>query len=247
MIVTYATVNYIRWWDLLFSSCHITNPKRTIRAYRIGWENDIRRDFSIKDYEDTYPFVEFIDIPVTNETAERFTKITNIMTEDPTMPNINYFKTVIIFLETLRCKDFIYMDADTLVLKNFDSLFDKFKDYDFICTQRPGKEDRFKLYSGVMGFSAGAKMIEYAMRAMHICRETSQDQFSFYKALVDDMKVYSPTNEEHSINCNFDAMILSSKKMGFVPGKTKLYTYDEKYNMMKAVFEERFNGCLISH
>jgi hypothetical protein len=133
-----------------------------------------------------------------------------------------------------------------LVLQNLDDIFKKFDEHDLLVTTRLHKaNDGMKIYTGVMGFAANPKISEYLMSALYYRygANSGNDQIALFKTLTEDIKIYSFPDEEHSINANFNSMILSSKSMGHEPGKTKLYTTDEKCEAMRVLFNERF----ISH
>lgn len=205
---------YSKWLCMLLESSHISNPSVPIRAYLMGWDKKMFDDWVTK-----YPYCTFINLPSDDIPVRTFQKL------------------LIIFYEILN-NSFLFIDADTLVLKDISPLLEKLNSCDFLCTTRQGCDDKKKLYAGVMGFSKNKNCLSYILNTLSINWMSDKkfekwgEQLALYLGLKKskDINVYSFTEDEHSIQKNVNAIILSSKNMG--RGEKG------KYEEMKTYFEE---------
>jgi len=227
MIVTFSSPEYRRWLDMLLQSAHITNPHIPIRAYLMGWE-----DKDIEEYKKKYPHCEF----------RRHGKIQdnyNYEFKEDHILSTTLFKMTIILNEVSN-QPIFFIDADTLILKNIDQLFDKLNEYDFATTVRKTLRTKIRIYAGVMGFACNQNAIKFITQSL-IFRCNGDDkllkdwgeQYAFAKTMKGSgLNMCRLKDEEHSISMNEEAMILSAKM-----GKN---TKDEKYIWLKSVFTKKF-------
>ena len=241
MIVTYSSKLYAKFLDLLIPSCYWTNPTIPIKAYLMGWTENEADEYRLK-----YPYCHFVRFPLpkdilNDEILNKYTKeILLKRLKNRFIPPMTWYKIFLALHETMN-QSILWVDADTLIFQDIQPLFDKFAEYDIFCTYRPTHPDKMRIYSGVMGFASRPHVIKYLARCLTLGWDLVDEraiyhwgeQLAFYRGLelTSDIKLYSLPDNEHSINKNTNAMILSSKNLGS--------DKDSQYLKMKEIFIQK--------
>ena len=220
MILTFATPSYHHWLKMLMRSFHKSNPNRKMKVYLMDWTDE-----EANQYKSSQHF-EFARIP-----GDFFTNT------DKFEPLMRLKLSLILFEVLLTKKPVIWTDADSLILKNLNPIYELLNDYDVLVTSRPQKpKDMLKVAAGVMGFSARQKAIDILARAALDSwlyeKGWYSDQHCLYTVLSAEAKVevlknaleklqndtlvgrlgdlhHPLTDDEHSLHQNENAIILS--------------------------------------
>jgi len=199
MLLTFATKNYAHWLDLLLRSYRKTNPGRKAKVYILMEKEDFDQ---YKDDE----FFEYHWIPVKESLNMEITKSNKIR-------SVLRLKTSLILWELILNpgKKFLWVDADSLVLKDVSPFFDKLNHYEFLCTKRPWKPvDQQKLAAGIMGFRSTPAMIQFMTKSSRDVwghwEGWYSEQLHIYKNLTPDIKTYAFTEQDRSLSKNQDTV-----------------------------------------
>jgi len=205
MVVTLATENYSSNLNYLLSSIKHTNPNLMVFIFYIGW-----RDSLINEFKNNYPFYYFEEYKL-----DQFTK-GDIIKLKVKLQHIIYFKFKIPFL---------WIDADSVVLKNLLPIFDSIKDYNLICYYRPHAEIHMKFAVGVIAFGLSSniekqqineKFIDAYYKNSQITKGVGDwfyDQTSLYETFLQfkNIKLYELDESEHSINDTINTIVYSRR------------------------------------
>lgn len=202
MLLTFSTKNYARWLDLLIRTYRKTNPERKIKAYLVMEQEDFAK------YQ-TDELSEYLWIPV-NESLNME------INDQGKVRSVLRLKTSLILWELILNPGgkFLWVDADSIVLKDIGPLLDKLEEYDFLCTSRPWKPvDQQKLAAGVMGFRSSPDIIKFIARSsIDVWGHWEgwySEQLHIYRNLTPEIRHYSFTEEEHSLKNSRDTIIMS--------------------------------------
>lgn len=132
MVVTLATENYSKSMNYLLSSLQHTNPGLRVLVYYVDW-----RESLLEQFTEAYPNYQFEEIVMNKYTKGDILKLKVKLQHD------TYFKYKI---------PYIWIDADSVVLKNMNTLFDKLMTHGLVCYHRPNEHDYMKFAVGVIGF-----------------------------------------------------------------------------------------------
>lgn len=206
LIVTLATENYSKNINYLLASIVHTNPDQLVVVYYIGW-----RDSLINQFKNNYPKYHFEEIKLSTYTKGDIIKLKVKMQHDI------YFKYML---------PFIWIDADSIVIKSLNSIFDKINNYNLICYHRPDAEFYMKFAVGVIAFGCSNDLNiqklneEFLINYYENSKTTSghnnwfYDQTSLhdtYEKYKSKIKLYPLTEKEHSINDTADTIIYSRR------------------------------------
>ena len=206
LVVTIATEDYSNNMNYLLGSLKHTNPNVMVIVYYIGW-----RDALIIDFKRNYPNYYFEEIKYENYTKSDIIKLKVKLQHD------TYFKYKL---------QFIWIDADSIVLQNLNELFDKTKEYNLICYYRPNEEFYMKFAVGVIAFglSNDPKIQklneEFIKKYYDKCQITEgyndwfHDQtslFETYQTYEHIINLYALSEREHSINDTIETIIYSRR------------------------------------
>jgi len=220
MVLSFATKNYAPWLDLLIKSYRYTNPEGKAKIYLIME----REDFD--QYKDD-KFVKYHWIPVKQSL--------NMENEKGRIRSVLRLKTSLILWELILNpgKKFIWVDADSLILKNLQSIYDKLDNFEFLCSERPWKPiDQQKLAAGVMGFRSTPAVIQFMTKAARDVWSHWEgwysEQLHIYKNLTPEIKSCSFTEQERSLSRNTDTIFLDHHPL-------KYYDFDTICRKMGAL------------
>ena len=212
MLLTFSTKNYSHWLDLLLRTYRKTNPGRKAKAYLIMEKGEFDK------YEND-DFFEYHWIP-THESL-------NMDIKKGKVRSALRLKSSLILWELIlnRNKKIIWCDADCIVLKDVQPIIDKLDRYDLLATTRPWKPvDQQILSAGVMGLRSNLYTIELMARAAKDVwghwEGWYSDQINIYKNLTQEIKHYSFTDQEHSLNNDKNTIIMSHHANKFEDLKT---------------------------
>jgi len=198
-VCTMATESYANNLNLLLGSIKYTNPCLNVIVYAINWSNDL-----IAKFQNQYPKYYFKAIEMTN--CER----SNILKQ----------KVRVIYDCYQNRVPFIWIDADSVVLRPLDVLFDKLVDYSMLAVYRPDQEYYMKFAAGVIGFSIGGINDEFVEMLVNRVENTVghngwfNDQIGLYETYVnfiDRVRLYELGEHEHSIMDTVDTVVFSRR------------------------------------
>lgn len=207
MIVTFASKNYAHYLDLLLKSYRKSNPGKKAKVYLIMTEEDFKQYKSDK-------FIEYHWIPA-HESLN--------MTENSAgvIRSILRLKTTLILIELLLHSDkFLWVDADSVILKDISPLLDKIGEYDFLCTHRPWKDNpQQRLAAAVLAFSNKPHVIKFlAKSTLDVWSHWEgwwSEQLHIYNNITKQIKHYELSEKEHSIKNNHKAIIVARHANNF--------------------------------
>lgn len=206
LVITLATDTYANSLNYLLISIKYTNPYQMVIVYYIDWSDNLLNDF--KKY---YPNFYFEEIKLGEYTKGDIIKL-KVQVQKKA-----YF--------TYRLP-FIWIDADSIVLKSLEPLFDKIDKYNLICYYRPEENYYMKFAVGVIGFgrSNNNEIQELNEKIINSYYDNSlitegynnwfYDQTSLYDTYLLYEKViqlYKLGEHEHSINDTPDTIIYSRR------------------------------------
>jgi len=205
-VITLATENYSNNLNLLLTSLQHTNPNKLVIVYYIGWRDSLVEQF--KKVYDKYSFEEII--------LENYNK-GDIIKLKVKLQHECYFKYKL---------QFIWIDADSIVLNSLDPLFEKIGMYNLIVYHRPNEENHMKFAVAVIGFGMSKKEQNINETFINLYNEKCKttlgledwfyDQTSIYEAyeeLKDKIKLYALSENEHSINDTLDTIVYSRRNV----------------------------------
>lgn len=206
-ILTLATEDYLKPMNYLLSSIKHTNPDLVVVAICVNCNKSIISEFS-KNYPDYVFYEHYI--------------------------NKNYQKGDILklkvdvqqyFFEKYE-KPFMWIDADTIVIKSIKQLLYNLWDYNLMVYTRFEENDYMKFALGVVGYGFGLDikttkfiLTEYTKVVHNISGYNGwfHDQLALwdvYEKNKKDLKVYRLNENEHSLNMNKTSMIVSRRRGG---------------------------------
>lgn len=205
-IITLATEDYSNNLNYLLSSIKYTNPKLLVIVYCINWRVSL-----IDQFKSHYPNYHFKEKKIKSYTKGDIIKLKVKIQHDEYMENM---------------VPFIWIDADSIVLKNITPLFNKLNDHTFICYHRPEEKEYMKFAVGVIGYGVSDKDDEQEINTEFVeeysksCETTSgykkwfHDQLSLYETFEkykDQIKLYELNEHEHSIKDTHDTIVYSRR------------------------------------
>jgi len=206
LIITLATDTYANNVNYLLASIKNTNPNQMVIIYYINWSDLLLNNFKLH-----YPNYYFEEIKLDEYTKGDIIKL-----------KVQVQKKAY-FIYKLP---FIWIDADSIVLKSLDQLFDKLKQYNLICYYRPEENYYMKFAVGVIGFgrSADLKLQQLNEKFITSYYDNSlitegynnwfYDQTSLYDTYLiyeKDINLYELKEHEHSINDTPDTIVYSRR------------------------------------
>jgi len=208
LVLTLATENYSNNINYLLASLRHTNPNQLVIIYYIGWREQL-----IYEFKNHYPKYYFEEIKLKD-----YVKGDIIKLKVKTQHNA-YFKYKL---------PFVWIDADSVVLKPLTSIFDKIVNNTLICYYRPEEEFYMKFAVGVIAFglsndpdiqTLNEEFLNKYYQNMNITKGYNDwfyDQSSLYETYNEyknKIKLYSLVEKEHSINDTRDTIIYSRRQM----------------------------------
>ena len=206
LIVTLATEDYSNNMNYLLSSIKHTNPNQSVLVFYVGW-----RDELINEFIKYYPTYHFEEIKLNNYKKDDIIKLKVKLQHDI------YFKFRL---------PFVWIDADSIVLRDLSPLFDKIKHNTLICYYRPNEPFYMKFAVGVIAFGLCDDEEQQEINENFIksyfehCNTTLghndwfYDQTSLhetYNDYEDKIKLYCLSENEHSINDTTDTIVYSRR------------------------------------
>jgi hypothetical protein len=209
MVVTLATENYTNNLNYLLSSIKHTNPNVTVLIYCVGWKN-----FLLNQFRNCYPNYYFREYDINNGWVKGDIIRLKVKVQREVYLEYSY--------------GYIWIDADSIVLKNLDKLFDLIPEYNLACYYRPDNLFYMRFAVGVIIFGkrVNADMdcqqlnLEFINEYYNRSVDTKgfhnwfYDQTSLYDAYElykHRIKLYEFTENEHSINDTLDTIIYSRR------------------------------------
>ena len=194
MIVTFATPLYEKWLNLLLTSYQKSNPEKKAKIYLIGW-NHVPSVSSVR--------FEFINMPLwfSDKKGEKVESLMRL-------------KMYLILHEIIvnQHGKFVWVDCDSVVLKNLNPIFERLEQCDVLCTMRDAPNHR-RFAAGVIGVSSTSDSLHYfakaSMDSMLYYENWYSDQHSLFSALMQKIKLFPLTDDEHSLHGNKNAVIVS--------------------------------------
>lgn len=205
-ILTVATEDYANNLNLLLSSLKHTNPDKQVIVYCVEWRLSLIDSFKI-----LYPKYIFIEYQMNTYNKSDIIKLKVKLQYE------FYFKYQLPFL---------WIDADSIVIRNLDSLFDKIRHNTLICYYRPNENPHMKFAVAVIGFGRNPdyniqKLNDEFLQMYYEKSLTTEghndwfhDQTSLYETYdmyKDLIKLYKLGEHEHSINDTHNTMIYSRR------------------------------------
>jgi hypothetical protein len=200
MVVTLATEDYSKSMNYLLSSLKQTNPNLRVLVYYIGW-----RESLLEQFTSIYSNYQFEEIKLDDYIKGDILKLKVKLQKD------TYFKYRVPYL---------WIDADSVVLKNLNILFDQLKTHNLLCYYRPNEVTYMKFAVGVIGFGIDDKSARFLNAYSKQCTLTKghndwfYDQsalWEVYKTMEKALKLYPLKEHEHSINDTHDTIIYSRR------------------------------------
>ena len=225
LVVTLATEDYSNNLNCLLSSIKHTNPTQSVLVYCVNWKSRLVNDFK-SNYQNYY----FSEIKLKSYTKGDIIKLKVKLQHD------------IYFYHRLP---FIWIDADSLVLRSLKPIFDKIKDNTFICYYRPDEPHYMKFAVAVISFGISDQPDEQKINEEFLIKyyenslKTSgyndwfYDQTSLYETFVDyedELKLYALSENEHSINDTINTIVYSRR----MHNKKTLKEILNSYNITEA-------------
>jgi len=208
-VVTTATPDYTLSLNYLLSSVNKTNPGVIVLVYAVGWDIGLYRKFVY-----AYPryFFERINMPVYDR------------------GDILKLKVKLQYEACMKHKiRYIWIDADSVVVRSLDPLFAKLGDYNLLCYSRFDARDyHMKFAVGVIafGFSKDNEVHKLNLDFVTDYFKTTErtqgkgnwfhDQIALYETYqspkyIGKIKLYSLRDSEHSINGVLDTIVYSRR------------------------------------
>jgi hypothetical protein len=225
MILSFATDNFSDWVDLLLRSYQGSNPGKGAKIYCLGWGDGL-----LAEFRDKYPTFRFEWFPLSVTIREKVEKTNEVQ-------EVLKLKLPFILHEIITTTEpFIWVDADTLVMRDIGPFLDKLSEYDFMATHRPAEYfyPWGKFMAGVLGFGRSTQAIKFLSRASirtQIINDWFSEQIALSQLYADaGVKLYHLSEDQHSINGYLKATFISRK------GKV------DKEMMLKIVEEREKHG-----
>lgn len=218
MIITLATEDYSNNLNYLLSSLKYTNPKLLVTIYCVNWRESLTEQFKTH-----YPNYYFKDMKLKSYTKGDIIKLKVKVQHEEYMQNMI---------------PFIWIDADSIVLKDITPLFNQLNEHTFICYHRPEEKEHMKFAVGVIGYGVSDKEDDQEMNIKFIdeysksCETTNgykgwfYDQMSLYETFEkykDQIKLYDLNEHEHSIR-DTPNTIVYSRRLGNKVGLKNILT-----------------------
>ena len=206
LIVTLATENYSNNLNYLLSSIKCTNPNVNVLVYCVGWRN-----FLLSQFKTIYPNYYFREYTLDNWVKGDIIKLKVKIQRD-------------VYLEFDY--NFVWIDADSIVLGNLDKLFKLIPNYGLICYYRPDNEYYMKFAVGVIAYGKSKNeeiqkmnlefINTYYNNSLVVVQKDGWfgDQISLYETWVqfkDKIKLYELNENEHSINDTLNTIVYSRR------------------------------------
>ena len=203
-VVTIATENYSNNLNYLLSSLMHTNPSVGVIVYCVNWDDELLCQF--RDVYENYYFREmWLDNFVKGDIIKLKVKL-----------QYEVYKEY--------DSQYIWIDADSIVLKGLGRLFELLTKYNLVCYYRPSQPVHMKFAVAVIGFGKfdeGNDINEAFLRTYYDkCKVTEgyngwfYDQSSLYETFVeycDKIKLYELKEHEHSICDTIDTIVYSRR------------------------------------
>lgn len=204
MVVTLATENYTNNLNYLLSSIKHTNPSCLVLVYCVGWSNMLLNQFKI-----CYPNYYFKEINIGNYVKGDIIRL-KVKLQWETYNKYSF--------------GYLWIDADSVVLKKLDKIFDLMDKYTLVCYYRPEENHHMKFAVGIIMFCKNImdnrNNVEFLERYYENSIVTEgyndwfYDQTSLYDTYVefgDRCKLYELGESEHSINDTVDTIVFSRR------------------------------------
>lgn len=204
MIVTLATENYTNNLNYLLSSIKHTNPSYLVLVYCVGWSNMLLNQFKI-----CYPNYYFKEINIGNYVKGDIIRL-KVKLQYETYIKYSF--------------GFLWIDADSIVLKKLDILFNLMQTHTLVCYYRPEEQYHMKFAVGIIMFGKNVDDNENNLNFIKTYYENSittegynnwfYDQTSLYDTYMkfgDRCKLYELGENEHSINDTIDTIVFSRR------------------------------------
>lgn len=206
MVLTLATEDYSNNLNYLLSSLKKTNPDKMVIVYCVQWRESLINQFKVH-----YPNYYFDVIDMDNYVKG------DIIRLKVELQYKAYFKYKI---------PFVWIDADSIALKNLNPLFDKIKKHTLICYYRPEEKFYMKFAVGVIAFGMSNNNEEQELNEEFLekyyenCKTTSgynnwfYDQSSLFETYTEyekKIKLYGLDDSEHSINDTPNTIVYSRR------------------------------------
>jgi len=219
MIVTFATENYVDYLSMLLSSFGFYNEDKAAIIYCMGWSTDM-----VKKAQIVYPEYKFIEKSITDSQKKRVSenrRCNKLVRIKPSLVKEVYDNTE---------EKFLWIDADSLVLKTIDPLLNILDKYDLICTHRSHYPKYARFAVAVLGFGRtdrGKKILDrYAsVSKLH----QGHKNWYFDQCALNDvveefpgLSLHALTGSEHNIHRNPNCIVLSNRMELGVKGLTNI-------------------------
>ena len=204
LVVTLATENYSNNLNYLLSSIKNTNPNQMVLIYYVGW-----KDTLLNDFKNAYPDYNFKEYELQNYIRADIIKL------KVKLQHQIYFEYKV---------PFIWIDADSIVLKDLSPIYNKIADNTLICYYRPKEAHYMKFAVGVIAFGLSDNKEAQDINESFITKyyENSKktkghtnwfyDQTSLYETYNEHhIKLYPLNETEHSINDNINTIVYSRR------------------------------------
>ena len=203
-IVSCSTQDYSNSLSLLISSIHYTNKNVKIVIFCINWNIDL-----IKKFKEMFPYVNFIHI---------YRKINN--KNDILKMKVEFqYK----FFKNNKNLNWIWIDADSVVLKDITPIFNSLKNNHLCVRLRLSeKQIQLKFAVGVIGFSNYDRniVLKFLTHYYNKCKNEKgynnwySDQISLYetyKYFNNKIKYFNLSEKYHSINGTLNTIVYSRR------------------------------------
>jgi hypothetical protein len=213
MIVSFSTENYRQWLCSLLASYKFSNPEGKAMIFCVGWHKEI-----IQSFEKHYPGYRFIDYPMSKQIAHDVRagqRSGELLRLKPYLLMKTY--------EKVRPQPVLWVDADTLILKNIQPLLDVLKSdkYDFMTMYRSAKKSAYERFNvTALGFcltEAGHTFLKLYNKLTQVSKGYEnwfQEQLSLYEAFDQSEvkpRLYMMSDLESSLEGNPDSIIVSRR------------------------------------
>jgi len=195
-IATCATANYAQSLNYLLSSIQSTNPNEHVIIHAINWPNSLYNNFT-----SAYPNNWFIKYDINDINPGNILKV-----KVELQKNLWHTHNI----------PYIWIDADSIVLKPLDPIFAKINDHDLVCYHRQNNPVHTKFAVGVIAFGLHTPVIidNYYSHTISNAGFNNwfYDQIGLHETFIKhNPSLYSLTENEHSINGNTDTIIFSRR------------------------------------
>jgi hypothetical protein len=205
-ILTLATEDYTKPLNYLLSSIRHSNPTLTVVAILVNC-----RDKLVQDFSDHYPRYRFINYKISPD----YRKGTILKLK---------VKFQRYFFKKYE-KPFIWIDADSIVLKSLNKLLYNLWEYNMMVYTRFNDENDFMKFAvGVIGFGMG-KDIEATKNLLDAYYDEVQvtkgvnnwfyDQtalWDVYQNIKQTLKLFELKETDHTLDCNNNSTIVSRRR-----------------------------------